>query len=265
MSNVELLTQVLFKASEHIRSLAFVLPLPYRATESVQSVEMTHQHQSDVAVGQESQAEIDKLLSVIDQSHENIFGKSRTTLKERFGDASGRVLWLVFMKHYILGRFKYRYYAPRAAGGDKEKRTAADRLLTRAMLVNDRRQERTIERYKPGMRHRGFNPEHRSTAVVIDFLGLKIHPDARELLGAAHCVESLCECQEEDDVAGVENPQIKASIADGLWAYEVHSDTPPECQLEIVDMLNINIDASGLDIGQIFQKYDRTQRPFLNS
>ena len=39
--------------------------------------------------------------------------------------------------------------------------------------------------------------------------------------------------------------------------------TPPEAQLEIVDMLNANTESSQLDIRQVFQKHDRLIERFF--
>ena len=106
------------------------------------------------------------------------------------------------------------------------------------------------------MRQRGYNGEHRSCCVVIDYDD-KPHLECRLLLGAGHTIEALYECHEEDLESGQMNPQIQVSIAAGTWAYEVEKITPPECQLEIVDMLNKNLLASGTNLRQVFNQANR--------
>ena len=192
----------------------------------------------------------DPLFKAIDLSHDNLWGKHKTTVKERFGNTSGRVLWLLFRKIYIKGRYHYEYYSEDGR-----------RLLSRSLLVNDRREEQVIQVYKPGMRSGGFNWEHRSSVVLVDFEG-KFHTDARQILGGGHCVEAVCECHEEDLMKGITNEQIQASIREGLDAYEVKMETPEEIQLAIVDMLNEQLLASGTNIRQVFQQRERLWERF---
>jgi hypothetical protein len=132
------------------------------------------------------------IFPVYDSSQSNLFSEL-PTINHRFPGISGRPLWHIISRHYLLPTKVHPLVANDWFDRD---RNCYKRLLTRAK-VNDRGEAETRNRYKASIRQHGFEQEGRSKVVVIRTQDCA-HLSERRLLAAAHLVEALYENYEED-------------------------------------------------------------------
>ena len=136
--------------------------------------------------------------AIIDQNYDsspsNLFDP-KPTVHHRFPGMTGKVLWNVLKKHYLLAIGNF----PLIAKDFLDEHGEFLPLLTRSDL-NDRNENDTRAKYKVSIRKFGLQWEGRSKCVVIRVNPCK-HTGQRRLLAAAHCVEALWECFAEDRAA----------------------------------------------------------------
>ena len=180
-----------------------------------------------------------------DSSPDNIWS-SRESCELRFPGISGRRLWNIIKKHYVIGTSMFKLY------DDAFKY----RLLTRSVL-NDRDEDDSREYYGELILEKGLLDEFRSAMALIKPKESSTE-DERLIIGGAHCIEALCDLFEDPETRN--NPQVVSSVAGGLKALEFHPDTPVDVQRQVVVMLNeISGGGSGLNLQQVFNQRERLQ------
>ncbi len=184
----------------------------------------------------------------IDESHDNLW-MDRESIAHRFPKASGIVLWDLIMKHYFEEERIFQLFDDSLT----DLSGLPIPLLSRSPL-NDRDEHTTRERYKNGIKEKGYNGKARSICVLIPYKGAN-HAQARHVLAAAHCTEALTDCY-HDDLKSVKagsqpNIQVRASVKRGIVALQLKEATPIDVQRHVVTALNEHNTGSGFNLQQV--------------